>query len=139
MKLLLIAVFLLFIAPLSAIDADVVLVNCQTDLLIKNGKLYTNRSYELLINNRPGEKYTEISVPYSKMNKVSGIGAFIKDKNGKVVKTLKPAEIKVRSTMADFSFYEDRLVKEFTLVHNVYPYTLCYKYQQQEDDFFLYC
>ncbi|HET7733353.1 MAG TPA: DUF3857 domain-containing protein [Paludibacter sp.] len=112
------------------------LVNYRTDLLVRNNKLYTNRSYELLINNRKGEEYAEVSIPYSKMNKVSKVEAFIKDKNGNVVKNLKPGDIEERSMMADFSFYEDNFVKEFTLVHNVYPYTLCYKFQQQEDAFF---
>lgn len=31
--------------------------------------------------------------------------------------------------------YEDDFVKEFTLIHNVYPYTLCYSYQEQQDAF----
>ncbi len=134
--LLLFFVIQLFVAPLLASVSDAVLVNYQTNLQIKNNRLYIVRSFELLVNNRQGEKYTEISIPYSKMNKVSGIDAFIKDKNGKVVKTLKSSDIKVRSTMEDFSFYEDNFVKEFSIVHNEYPYTLCYKYQEQQDEFF---
>lgn len=135
-KLLFVVVTQLVFSHLSATVYDAVLVNYRTDLQIKNNKLYTNRSYELIINNRKGEAYAEVSIPYSKMNKVSKVEAFIKDKDGILVKNLNSADIKERSMMADFSFYEDNFVKEFTLIHNVYPYTLCYKYQQQVDDFF---
>jgi len=37
--------------------------------------------------------------------------------------------------MADFSFYEDNMIKEFTLKHNVYPYILSYSYQEDENQF----
>ena len=123
------------VVPSFAEIPDAVLVNQQTNLTVKNNKLYTTRSYELRINNRLGEKYTEISIPYSKMIKVSKIEGYITDKDGLIIKKLKSADIVARSTMADFSFYEDNFVKEFTLIHNVYPYTLNYSYQLQEDEF----
>ncbi|MDP4239409.1 MAG: DUF3857 domain-containing protein [Bacteroidota bacterium] len=129
------------VACLNAIPAvadvpDAILLHHQTDLFVKNNKLYISRSYELKINNRRGDQYAAISIPYSKMNKVSKIEAFIKDKEGITVKRLKSGDIKERSSISDFSFYEDNFVKEFTMIHNVYPYTLCYSYQEQEDAFF---
>jgi hypothetical protein len=113
-----------------------VLVNQQTDLSVKNSKLYITRSYELRINNRSGEEYTEISIPYSKMSKVSKIEAYIKDKDGIIVKKLKSGDIKDRSLISEGSFYDDNFVKEFTLNHNFYPYTFFYSYQLQEAEFF---
>jgi hypothetical protein len=115
---------------------DAVLLNYQTNIVVKNNKLYIARSYELQINNRAGERYAEISLPYSRMHKISKVDASIKDKNNIIVKKLKSADIVDRSEIADFSLYEDNFVKEFTLVHNVYPYTICYSYQEQQDAFF---
>lgn len=115
---------------------DAVLVNQQTDLTVKNSKLYITRSYELRINNRSGEEYTEISIPYSKMNKVSKIEAYLKDKDGIIVKKLKSGDIKDRSLISEGSFYDDYFIKEFTLNHYVYPYTIFYTYQLQEAEFF---
>ncbi|MDD4969268.1 MAG: DUF3857 domain-containing protein [Paludibacter sp.] len=120
---------------MSADISDAVFVNQQTDLVLKNNKLYISRSYELQINNRQGEEYAEINIPYSKMSKVSKIEATIKDKNGIIIKKLKTGDIKERSSLSDDSFYDDNFVKEFTLIHNVYPYTICYSYQLQEESF----
>ena len=135
-----IQLFLIFIACFNVIPSlaeipDAVLVNQQTNILVKNNKLITTHSFELRINNRLGEKYTEISIPFSKMIKVSKIEGYIKNKDGLVIKKLKSGDIVERSTMADFSLYEDKFVKEFTLIHNVYPYTLYYSYQLLEAEF----
>ena len=135
-KILWIFVACFNVIPSFAEIPDAVLVNQQTCLSVRNNKLYITRSYELRINNRLGEKYTEISIPYSKMNKVSKIEGYIKDENGVIIKKLKSGDIIERSTMQDFSFYEDNFVKEFSLIHNIYPYTLCYSYQLQEDEFY---
>jgi hypothetical protein len=124
------------IIPVFADIPDAVLVNQQTDLTVKNNKLYKSYNFELRINNRSGDQYAEISIPYSKMSKVSKIEACIKDKDGIIIKKLKSGDITERSTMQDFSFYEDNFVKEFTLKHNEYPYTICYSYMLQEEAFF---
>jgi len=124
--------------PFSAVLAqisDAELVNQQTEIIVKNDKLYINRSYEIQINNRLGEKYADISIPFSKLNKVFKIEAFIKDKEGNTVRNLKPKDITVRSEIADFSLYEDDFVKEFTLIHNIYPYRIFYSYQVQSETF----
>jgi hypothetical protein len=123
------------IIPSYAEISDAILVNQQTDLLIRNCRLYISRSYELKVNNRQGEEYAEISIPYSKLSKVSKIEAYIKDKDGIVVKKLKSGDIKERSSISEGSFYEDDFVKEFTLIHNIYPYTIFYSYQVQEESF----
>jgi hypothetical protein len=89
-----IAIICLNCLSLSAETPDAVLENQQTDVFVKDGKLYTSRSYVLKINNREGEEYAEISIPYSKMVKVSKIEAYIKDKDGLIVKKLKSGDIK---------------------------------------------
>jgi len=142
-KLLFVIFSIIFILQSSIIFAqsksqnnDAILLNYQADITVRNNKLFIARSYELQINNREGEEYAEIRIPYSKMHKVSKVDAFIKDKNGILVKKLKSADIVDRSEIADFSLYEDNFIKEFTLVHNVYPYIIYYSYLEQQDAFF---
>jgi hypothetical protein len=134
---LLFILFALFLAN-SAIAqiSDAIVNKQQTQISIGFNKLHVTESYEIIIYNRDGESYTHVEIPYSKLNRVNQIEAYIKDKDGKIVKKLKLSDIKDRSAMQDFSFYEDNFVKEFTLLHNVYPYTLFYKYQEDRNEFF---
>jgi len=135
LKTIWILIFCMNLIPVFSEISDALFMNIQTDLVIRNNKLYTSSSYELKINNRQGEEYADIIIPYSKMCKVSKIEAYIKDKNGIIVKKLRSGDIKERSSVFDGTFYDDNFVKEFTLVHNVYPYTIFYSYQLQEDAF----
>lgn len=120
---------------LSAQFYDAVLLNQNTGISIGGGKLTRTVSNEILINNRTGEKYTEVDIPYSKLLKVSRIEAQITDINGKILNKLSASDITSRSAISDISLYEDNMVKEFTLKHNVYPYILKYSYQEQTGQF----
>ena len=124
------------VVPVCAVVSDAVFLNQETNLVVQNSKLYISKKYELQINNRKGEEYAEITIPYSKMSRISKIEACIKDKNGIIIKKLKSSDIKERSSVAEGNFYDDNFVKEFTLIHNIYPYTILYSYQMQEDAFF---
>lgn len=124
----------LFVAAFTQ-DFDAELTTQKTSIVINNGSLTKEVYYEIRINNRGGEKYSKIAIPYSKLNKVSNIEACIKDSYGRVVKKLKKSEIITRSSISDFSFYEDDFVKEFTLKHNSYPYTIVYSYLIQQTEF----
>ncbi len=132
------AVFVLFLFQSFIVYSqsyNALLVHQQTDIVVKNQKTQTTRSFDIQINNRQGEVAAEISIPYSKLVKVSGIEACIKDILGRVVKKLKPSDITDRSSFADYSLYVDNFVKEFSLVHNVYPYILHYSYQEEQKNF----
>lgn len=125
----------LFQNTLYAQRIDAVLLNQKTSVAIKKNSLTRIKSFEILINNREGEKFTEISIPFSSLSKVSDIKAFIKDKNGEIVKKLKKSDISERSSYSSSTFYQDQFVKEFRLMHNIYPYTLFYEYEESEDEF----
>lgn len=114
---------------------DAILLNHNTEISIVGGKLTRTVSNEIMINNRAGEKYTEIDIPYSKLVKVSKIEAHVLDANIKVVNKLNASDITSRSAISDISLYEDKMIKEFTLKHNVYPYILKYSYQEQTAQF----
>jgi len=114
---------------------DAELLNMERNIIVSNNKLYKTEKVEIKINNRAGEKYTKISIPYSKMVHVSDIEAYIIDASGVKINTLKRSEITDKSAISDYSFYEDVYVKEFTLKNNTYPYTLYYSYKEQQDEF----
>jgi hypothetical protein len=116
-------------------DYDAELISQKTTIEINNGNLTKDLYYEIKINNRAGEKYTEISLPFSKLIKLSKIEAYIRDSNGRLVKKLKKSDIIEKSSISDFSLYEDDFVKEFTLKHNTYPYTIIYSYQIKQNEF----
>lgn len=134
-KYILIIEFIFFQIISFAQDFNAELITQETNIEVNNNRIIKSYYYEIKINNRTGEKYTRITIPYSKLNKVSNLEACIKDSNGTIVKKLKKGEITERSSISDFSFYEDDYIKEFTLKHNSYPYTLEYSYQVQQNEF----
>lgn len=126
----------LFINNLNTQNYDAELVTHKTNIEIINNKLTKDLYYEIKINNRRGEKYTKITIPFSKLIRIGKIEAYIKDSNGRIIKKLKKSDIVDKSSISDFSFYEDNFVKEFTLKHSSYPYTIVYSYQIQKNHFF---
>jgi hypothetical protein len=114
-------------------DAELLLQ--QTNISVKNGKLIKTISYEIQINNRNGETLSQVSIPYSKLVEVSKIEACVKDMKGVIIKKLQKSDMTSRSSISDYSLYEDDFVREFTLKHNIYPYRICYSYEVQEDEF----
>jgi transglutaminase-like putative cysteine protease len=125
---------LLFLVS-SAQKYNAEVIEQKTSIELKNNRLVANVSWEIQINNRSGEKLTKVAIPYSKIVKLKDIEACLKDKTGKVVRKLSSADITERSAISSFSFYEDDFVKEFTLKHNDYPYTLFYSYTLTENQF----
>lgn len=111
----------------------------QTNIIIRNKTKTEEIRYEIKINNREGERFTKVSIPYSNLYKVGKITAFIKDSRGEIIKNLKKSDVVDKSTMNWFSFYEDNFVKEFTLKHNEYPYTLVYTFQYEAKEFLEIC
>ena len=133
--LIVIFLSLLFWCALCAQTYDAEVVTQETVITVKDGKLTKTKFFEIKINNRAGEEYTNVTLPFSKLEKISKIKGYIRDDNGLVVRELKRSEITERSAISNFSFYEDSYVSEFTLKHNVYPYTIAYSYQIKQEEF----
>lgn len=134
-RLYLILGFLFFYITSFTQDYDAELISQKTTIEINKTNLTKNLYYEIKINNRAGEKYTKIAIPFSKLIKLSKIEAYVKDSNGRTVKKLKRSDIVEKSSISDFSLYEDDFIKEFSIKHNVYPYTIVYSYQIQQNEF----
>ncbi len=138
---ILILSFLLFVEfyTLSAQIINAELIDYKTNISFENKTINTFKSYRIKINNRDGEYLSKISIPYSKLEKISNIQASIQDNSGKVIRKLNKNEITERSEFSEISFYEDHFVKEFTLKHNTYPYTINYSYNREQKEFFHIC
>jgi len=108
--------------------------NCEVTRLVSNYEVSRNKlcridTIELRINNRSGEEYAHISIPYSKNEKLSNLEGWIDDAVGNKIRSLKKDEITDRSEFSNSSLYEDNFIKSFELKHNTYPYTVCYTYK----------
>lgn len=120
--------YLLFIVAYAQIP-DAELIYHKTTISIIDGKLHKTIYNEIQINNREGEDYAQINIPFSGISQLSYIEAYLENEDGSLIKRLKKKDITERSSISDFSLYEDDYIKEFTLVHNTYPYILTYSYQ----------
>lgn len=114
--------------------------NCEVTKYISNCEVLKNKlcitdSIELKILNRSGEEYTNISIPYSKNEKLSNIEGWIEDKAGRRVRNLTRNEITDQSDFSDMSLYEDNFLKKFQLKYNDYPYKVCYTYRTTLNQF----
>jgi len=116
-------------------ESDAELLSYETKISVEKNKLYKSISCEVRINNRDGDIYSNVSIPYSKLHKVFKVKGFIKDISGKTIRRLKRGEITDRSAISSFSLYEDDFVKEFSLKHNRYPYVISYSYKVVQKEF----
>ena len=126
---------LIFFNSSLAIGKEAELVYQQTNIEISNGKMTESHFYEIRVNKREGDKYAEISIGFQKKNKVYDIEAAIFDRNGIEIRKLRKSDITEKSANSDVSFYTDSYVKEFSMRHNEYPYTLKYSYKLQCEQF----
>jgi hypothetical protein len=112
------------------------LLSSETNIVIRNGKLYKNVALEIRIKDRSGEEFTNLNIPYSKIISLIKVEACIRDKNGEIVRKLENRDITDKSFIPSGTFYSDDFAKEFTMKHNVYPYTIIVNYQLQQDEFY---
>lgn len=132
-------VLLLFTQATYCQQADAELISQQTFVEVAGNRLVQTCYYEIRINNRAGDKYAEISIPYNKLNKVSSIMASVFDNTGKEVIELKKSDIIDRSEISSISLFEDTYVKEFKLRNHTYPYTLRYSYKMESSQYLFLC
>lgn len=131
--------FLIIIWSIPAISqsTDAVVLHYKTFCEVKDNRLQQTDSVSIQINNRLGDTYTKISIPFSTENRLSDLSAWIEDTKGNKIRELKKSEIHDRSAIADFSLYEDDFIKYFELRHNEYPYRIVYTYTISSRSFIL--
>ena len=124
-----VSLLLVFINNASALQNDAEVIKYTTLCVAEKDKTIQTDSVVIQINNREGDQYTEINIPYSKSEKVSNISGWIENADGKKVRDLKTGDIEDKSAISDISFYEDNFKKYFQLKHNIYPYRIFYTYK----------
>ena len=120
---------IVFNKELASQPFDAEIINYTTLCEVNKDNLTKTDTITIQINNRNGDKYTNITIPYSNTEKVSNIEAWIEEMNGKKVRYLKKSDITDKSAISDISLYEDNFIKCFELKHNIYPYKVTYTYQ----------
>jgi hypothetical protein len=83
-------------------DTGAVLSSQETQIKIMEGKIIRTEYVEIKIKDRSGENVSRISIPYSKMRKVSKLDAFIKDEAGTIVRKLNKKDIIDKSLILTF-------------------------------------
>lgn len=130
-KYILISLLLLFISQNEIIsqkfDAEVVKYTTLCEVI--EDKFVQIDTVAIQINNRVGDKYTEIEIPYSKLVKVSNIDAWMENNEGTKIRALKKSDIIEKSVVSNISLYEDDFKKCFQLRYNLYPYKIIYTYK----------
>ncbi len=111
------------------------LIRQETSMQFDDVYLYHDEIFEIQVNNRAGERFTKVQIPYSRMIKIVDLQASITDTLGKTIKKLSKSDITERSNISEISLYEDHFIKEFTLKHNIYPYRLRYSYTYVQKEF----
>jgi len=135
-------VFIFLEIALSAFSTNIMAEGCIVTRYISYYEMTKNKlskidTIELKIENRIGEEYTNIEIPYSKHNKIANIDAWIVDNTGQKIRSLKKSEIFDKSNVSDMSLYEDNFIKTFQLKYNFYPYKVCYTYKTTIDQFIM--
>ncbi|UII20912.1 DUF3857 domain-containing protein [Fulvivirga ligni] len=133
----LVVMALFFIAGQSFAQSDAILLNYDTDIIIKsNGDMVEQVSVAYEIYSSDYNWLGEVSLPYSKDESLDLLEANILDTRGNITRKLKKKDISVHSDLTTDTFHDDQLVLEFTLQGHEYPYRLEYKYQRTTKDYF---
>lgn len=136
-KLLLTCLILLLIyyEKVSSQKYDAEVIKYSTTCKIEKDNLIKTDSVTIKINNRVGDKYAVIEIPYSKNEKLSNVSGWIENMNGTKVRILKKSDMVDNSAISNISIYEDNFKRCFQLKHNIYPYKITYSYTTTYRDF----
>ena len=119
-------VFMVSINCFAVPDAEI--IENISSYQVKSNKLYYKNSRTMQINNRDGDQYAELAIPYSKSDKINIESAWIEDADGNIIRKIKNKDIVNRSYISNVSLYEDDFIKTCDMKHNVYPYRIVYSY-----------
>ena len=136
-SILLILLFPIFhVSVLAAKGPDYTVLSSRTSITIREGKMETERSYQIQVNNKNGDKAGKIEIPFTSENKILALKAWIQDTMGKMIRELGKKEF-IDISSPDERFYTDYFQRTFELRHSIYPYQICYSYTQSSPEFVL--
>ncbi len=89
--------------------------------------------YAITILNSRGKNNALLTLEYDKLRKIRLLTASAYDASGNLIKKIKTSEILDRSSISDFSLYEDSREKQVDLRQPNYPYTVEFDYEIEMD------
>ena len=116
-------------------DSQAQVLDYSTKTALSRGKITTNRSIIIQVNNKHERSLGEISIPHGDEGGFKILYAEIMDRNGHIVQKLKKKDILTRSRFSSGTFHQDELVSAFNLFWNEYPYTIRYAYENRFGNF----
>ncbi|MBN2639143.1 MAG: DUF3857 domain-containing protein [Bacteroidales bacterium] len=136
--LLLVILFLqLFAISQEKYDAEVLQTHSNTIVDKKSHNLTVNYLVKILINNRDGEDYAHVVIPfYMEDEKPKNIEAVVTDVNGNILQKLKKKDINSIENTSDEAFHDDTKKVYFFMGQNKFPYILTYSYEQTISNYF---
>ncbi|MDH5475721.1 MAG: DUF3857 and transglutaminase domain-containing protein [Cyclobacteriaceae bacterium] len=114
---------------------NAVVTDYSTSIKYNGYELIEEHSQTIQINNKRSSWIADVNIAYGGDEKIEIIEAVILNTNGVVMRKLKKKEITTRSNISYGSFYEDGMIKEFSLKWNTYPYQIKYTYQRTTNQF----
>ncbi|MEL6559862.1 MAG: DUF3857 domain-containing protein [Bacteroidota bacterium] len=126
---------LLLICNLSLADSNSKILNYTTNVTYEDKELIVEKSFLIEIASSDTDWLSDISIYYDKTLDVEILEAVILDQSGKKLRKLSEKEITTRSNFSYGTFYQDGLVKQFSLKWNEYPYRIKYRYRESSTKF----
>ena len=87
------------------------------------------------IDSNADEGLSNIEIHYGSGESLDILEAVILNEKGESLRKLKKKEITTKSNISSGTFYEDRLIKKFSLSWNEYPYRIKYRYRKSYSKF----
>jgi transglutaminase-like putative cysteine protease len=107
-----------------------VILDYETHIEVKPKELIIERSFLIQINEKSSNWIAEVEIHYNDEDKLEILEASILDANGNEQRKLKKKEFTDVSDRSRSTFYQDNLVKQFSLNWHQYPYQIRYSYRK---------
>ncbi|MBK9357949.1 MAG: DUF3857 domain-containing protein [Bacteroidales bacterium] len=120
-------------------DEKAVLLYTSTEIEIRDGKMISSYSFDLLINDRSADYLSKVVVPYSKLEKLNSLEASLHNLDGSLIRKLTRKEIVDKNDISNSSLYEDQFCKVFTLRNSTFPYRVKWSYITETSEFVTIC
>lgn len=101
----------------------------NTSVWVEKGKLITEKSFLIQINDKESDWLSDIRIPYDKNDDLDILKSAVVDQYGNTLRKLKKKEITTSSDISRISFFEDDYVKTFSLKWDKFPYRVHYSYR----------